>query len=149
MLAALGAFSAVAVIAVGVMVATGGVRNTLEALGLGKGSYLELGAIPYHSVLRPAVTQYLLRPDVWGERIEWRDLLITVPKTLLPVVAGLLVLAAWAIWARRSGGRLVSTLRSSPSRCSAPPHSEPPFRATTRCISPLQLAPSSSLQPWR
>ena len=99
---AVATFLAVAAVAVGTMVATGGVRNALDALGLGKGTYLELGAIHYHDVLLDHL-KTLARPRSWLDQFTGRDrdLFLASPKVVLPVLTALVLAAAWVAWATR------------------------------------------------
>jgi len=98
-------FAAVAVATVLAMTATGGPRTALDALGLAKGSYLRLGAVPYHDVLRAGLKP-LTKAGAWRDLAAGRDrdLLLTTPKAILPVATALLVTAAWIAWLRRPPG---------------------------------------------
>lgn len=100
--AAVLAFGAVAVATVTTMVASGGVRNALDALGLGKGEYLEHGVVPYHRTLVDR-SRSLVNVQVWIDQLAGRDrdLFVTTPKALLPVVAAALLAGAWLAWAKR------------------------------------------------
>ena len=104
-LAAVATFSAVAGATVLAMVASGGVRRTLDALGLAKGAYLDLGAVPYHDALASHV-KTLARPGAWRDVVAGRDrdLLLASPRTILPVVTALVLTTAWTAWWRRSRG---------------------------------------------
>jgi hypothetical protein len=102
-LAATASFAVVAGATVSAMVASGGFQNALDSLGLGKGAYLELGAVPYHDVLVKQLAA-IFTADAWVDAVtgRGRDLLnFATPKTLLPVVTGALLVAAWFAWARR------------------------------------------------
>lgn len=96
------AFGVVAATTVATMLASGGIRRTLGALGLDKGEYLEHGVVPYHRTLLDR-SRALIEPQVWIDQVAGRDrdLLVQTPKALLPVVTALLLVAAWIAWARR------------------------------------------------
>lgn len=101
--AAIGTFAGIAAMTVAAMIVTGGLRDALDALGLGKGEYLEYGAIPYHRALLDRL-EPLTKPQTWLDQLTGRDrdVLVTMPKTVLPVVTAALLVAAWVAWRRRA-----------------------------------------------
>jgi hypothetical protein len=101
---AVAGFSAVAVATLAAMVATGGARRALDALGLAKGAYLDQGAVPYDDAFLSQL-KTLARPGAWRDVVlgRDRDLLLVSPRTMLPVLTALLLAGAWIVWWRRSG----------------------------------------------
>lgn len=106
LLAAALAFGAVGCATVLAMAATGGPRIALDALGLAKGSYLRLGRVPYQEMVGESIRN-VARPGAWRDLLAGRDrdLLLTTPRVLLPILAVFLLAAAWAVWARRPHSR--------------------------------------------
>jgi hypothetical protein len=85
------------------MVASGGVSNALDALGLGKGAYIELGTVPYHDTLWHDLRS-LVQPGAWTDVATGRDrdLVLSSPPIILPAFAALALLAAWISPFRRA-----------------------------------------------
>jgi hypothetical protein len=102
LLVAATAFFAVTAATLVAMVVTGGAHRTLDALGLAKGAYLSLGGVSYREVL-VAQLKTLARPGAWRDLFvgDDRDLLLTSPRVVLPLITALLLAAAWVAWWRR------------------------------------------------